>query len=164
VKWAISEGFAFVPDLSVRAYATRLVNTRDFDLAAGGLDVGVGKQFAVGGVATLTPYVGWNLVWVGASSGIVDFQPDRDRADAIRTPTAQLQNTGVYDELSLGQNSHNRFYGGLRLIAGVLQLGVEYSYSSLPRIVVPSDAGPGQTVTRSLPAVTALNFMLGLDF
>ena len=52
-----------------------------------------------------------------------DFRPERSLEESIRTPTAQLQDTNVFDDVTMGANAHNRFYGGLRFIAGVLQLG-----------------------------------------
>ncbi len=168
VKWALNEGFTYLPDLGVRAYATRLFNSRDFDLTAGGLDLGIGKQFAIGGMVTLTPYVGWNLVWVAANSNTIDFNPGRTEAESVQGRNAPytdengVPQVGVFDELRLTSNSHNRFYGGARFIAGALQLGAEYSTSRLPRVQVP--VGEGDTQSRQLPAVNAFNFTVGLDF
>lgn len=164
LKWALNEGFFYLPDLAVRAYVTRLFNTPQFDLTAGGLDIGLGKQFAIGGMVTLTPYVGWNPVLVAASTkNIIDFDPGRSYADSVSSPNAQLENTGVYEQVTLSQNSHNRFYGGLRFIGGALQLGAEFSYSQLPRIKVPTGTG-SETTDKTLPAVSAVNFTLGLDY
>ena len=157
-KWAINEGFTFLPDFGVRAHLTRLFNTRDFDLLATGLDLGVGKRFAFAGMMTLTPYAGWNLVGVSASSGIVDFNPGRSYQDSIRTSISQLQDTGVFDDVNIRSNSHHRFYGGLRLIAGALQIGAEISYSVLGRI---HDDGTG--MDRSLPSLLTVNTLLGVD-
>lgn len=163
VKWALNEGFTFLPDLGARGYITKLLNTKDFDLTAGGLDFGLGKQFAIGGMVTLTPYAGWNLVWVAASANSIDFNPGRTYEESVATPNAQFADTGVFDEVTWSNNSHNRFYAGLRFIGGALQLGIEYSLSQLPRISVPTGNG-NETEERELPNVTAINFTLGLDF
>ena len=157
LKWAINEGFGYLPDVSLRGSVTKLFGTRDFDLTAGGADLAVGKEFAIGGMITLTPYVGWNLVWVGASSNTIDFRPSRPFDEGICGPdypascdrNAQMTvDSGVYDEVPAGDNSHNRFYFGVRFIGGVIQLGAEYSFSQVPR----------------LAGVDAFNFTLGLDF
>jgi len=158
-KWAINEGFSYLPDVGIRAHVSRLFNTRDFDLVATGLDLGVGKRFAFAGMMSLAPYLGWNLVWVGAFSNTVDFNPGRSYQDSVRTPTAQLQDTGVYNDVSLGSNSHNRFYLGVRFVAGVFQMGVEISYSALGQI---HDDGTG--ADRSVPSLLVVNSMLGVDF
>jgi hypothetical protein len=156
VKWAINEGFTYLPDVSLRGSLTKLLSPKDFDLTAAGADLALGKEFAIGGMITLTPYIGWNLVWVGASSNTIDFTPSRSYEEGVCgpnpascDPNAQIAiGSGVYEEVSLGDNSHNRFYAGARFIGGVVQLGVEYSMSQLPR----------------LPRVDAFNFTLGLDF
>ncbi|MHB8878696.1 MAG: hypothetical protein ACYC8T_33775 [Myxococcaceae bacterium] len=159
VKWAMNEGFAFLPDLGVRGYGTRLFNSRDFDLTAAGLDLGLGKQFAIGGMVTLYPYVGWNLVWVSATSNNVDFNPGRSQESSIRTSTAQLQDTTVFEDVGLGANQHNRFYGGLRFIGGVVQIGAEISYSSLGKFRDVTTA-----TDKTMPEVLTINSTLGLDF
>lgn len=163
LKWALNEGFTYLPDLAARAHITKLLNTKDFDLTTGGLDIGLGKQFPIGGMVTLTPYVGWNLVWVAASANTIDFDPGRDYNQSISTPNEQFSNTAVFNEVTWSSNSHNRFYGGLRFIGGTLQLGAEYSVSQLPRIAVPTGNGD-ETVQRELPNLTALNFTVGLDY
>ncbi len=163
-KAALNEGFTYLPDVGVRGHFTRLFNTRDFDLYAAGFDIGVGKQFAIGGMVTLTPYVGWNQVYVGASSDTIDFRPERTLQEASANPQAQLQDAGSYEDLSLGGNAHARFYGGLRFIGGVVQLGLEYSYANLGTIKAPDEANPSEVVDRALPPVSAFNATFGLDF
>lgn len=159
VKWAANEGFALLPDVAVRFHATRLFNTRDFELGAGGLDFSVGKKFAIGGMVTLTPYGGWDLVFVGAGTPrLVDFQPSRTEAQAYSGQYAQLANSGVYREVVLMENGHNRFYAGLRFVGGVIQILGEVSAAGLGSIQVSSIR------EQPLPPVLTFNTALGLDF
>jgi hypothetical protein len=166
LKWALNEGFLLLPDVALRGSVTRLLGTADFGLTAVGADLSVGKQLAVGGMVTFTPYVGWNLVWVGASSNTIDFDPGRSYEHSVCgpdpgacDPTAQVaRSAGAYEDVALGKNTHNRFYGGLRFITGALQLGAEYSVSQIPSIRVTD------TQTLPAPAVGAFNFTVGLDF
>lgn len=151
LKWAVNEGFAYLPDIGVRGYGTRLINNRDFDLTAAGFDIGVGKRFAIGGMVTLTPYGGWNLVFVGASSNNVDFNPNSAQIDVGK-------DMWVFDQVGIGANSHSRFYGGLRFIGGVFQLGAEISYSLLGSFKDTAGADI------AMPNVLAINSTLGLDF
>jgi len=159
LKWAINEGFTHYPDIGLRGHFTRLFNGRDFDLFTTGVDLGVGRRFAIAGMITLTPYLGWNLVWVGATSKLVDFDPGRSYPDSVSSPTAQLQDTGVFQEVRATANSHNRFYLGFRFASDVFQLGGEISYSVLGGI---PDAGTG--ANKSLPPVLAINSTIGLGF
>lgn len=158
LKWAINEGFTYLPDVGVKGSVTRLINGRDLDLTVGGLDVGIGKQFAIGGMMTVTPYAGWNLLFVGASSGPVDFKSGRSLAEAD-APNQQFANYYPYTAVQAAQNSHNRFYGGFRLIGGVVQLGAEVSYS-----VIGKFKDTKTQEDREVPSVLAGNFMLGFDF
>ncbi len=159
LKWALNEGFTYLPDIGVRGYVTKLLNTRDFDVTAGGLDIGVGKQFAIAGMVTVTPYVGWNLSFVGATSGSVDFRPSRglDDSDKVKDPTAG-SDFYVFKPVMAAQNTNNRFYGGFRLIAGVVQLGFEVSYTVLGSF---EDARVGRV---DMAPVVSYNGLIGFDF
>jgi hypothetical protein len=164
-KWAVNEGFTYLPDISVRGNITKLLNSRDFDITAGGFDLGVGKQFAIGGMVTLTPYVGWNLVFVGASSGNVDFKPGRSLAESDTTnPKSQFENIYVFDTVDAFDNSHNRFYGGFRFIGGVVIVGAEVSYSVIGKFRDKPVDKNGTGLEIDVPSVFALNLTIGLDF
>jgi len=166
LKWALNEGFTYLPDICVKGSITKILNSRDFDVTAGGLDLGIGKQFAIAGMVTLTPYIGWNLVFVGASSGNVDFNPNRSLADADQ-PGAEYQDYFVYDSVLAANNTNNRFYGGFRFIAGVVQLGFEFSYTTLGSF---NDAQIGTVDSTCkdrqvcMPPVLAYNSTIGFDF
>jgi hypothetical protein len=145
LKFAVTEGFAYLPDVSARLYATRLFNARDLSLTTAGLDFGVSKQFSWGGMATLTPYGGWNPGFTGAYA--------RPLAPAERQSTPRrLAETGLFD------NPHQRFYAGVRLVSGAIQLGPEVSFTSIPSFT--TEAGQA----RNPPSLLAFNAMFGLDF
>lgn len=158
LKWAVNEGFKYLPDIGIRGSVTKLINARDFDVTCGGLDIGIGKQFAIAGMITLTPYVGWNLMFVGATTSSIDFRPSRT-LEQSDTPGEQYKDFYVFDGVLAAQNTHNRFYGGFRFVGGVAIIGAEISYSVLGRF---RDANTGMDV--DVPAVLAGNFTVGLDF
>ncbi|WNG20128.1 hypothetical protein [Cystobacter fuscus] len=152
VKWAVNEGFIpWLPDIGLRAHVTHLLNTRDFHLTAGGLDVGVGKQFPLGGMITLTPYGGIDFVGVAAKSELLGFAPDA---------TGKATVVSAYKPVSAGENINTRFYAGGRFIGGALQLGAEVSLSSQGAI----PTGTNSADNRPLSAVFAFSTTLGLDF
>lgn len=166
LKWALNEGFTYLPDIGVRAHVTKLLNSRDFDVTAGGLDLGLGKQFAIAGMVTLTPYIGWNLVFVGASTGNIDFKPNRDLSEAD-TAGSQYVDYYVYENVVAATNAINRFYGGFRFIGGVVQLGFEFSYTTLGSFIDSKigtvDAVCDNRLTCMKP-VLAYNSTIGFDF
>jgi hypothetical protein len=157
LKWALNEGFTYLPDISVGGRVAKLINSTDFDLTTGGLDVAIGKQFALGGMLTLTPYVGWNLMFVGSTTNPVDFNPQR-ALGAAEMPANQFTDIYVYDSLLASQNTHNRFYGGLRMVSKPFMIGAEVSYTVIGAF---QDAKTGEN--RQVPAVLALNGMIGVD-
>ncbi|WP_326938682.1 hypothetical protein [Archangium violaceum] len=164
LKWAVNEGFTWLPDIAVRAHVTRLMGNKDFDLTAAGLDFGVGKQFPLGGMVTLTPYGGLDLTGVAASTETLDFNQNRARDPIVTPPTYPgLDNTGVYQEVKLMENINSRIYGGVRFIGGALQLGAEVSLSNQGAIEV-ANTQTGATRNRALPAVLSFSTTLGLDF
>ena len=52
VKWALNEGFLYLPDLGVRGFGTQLLGAREFNLTVAGFDISVGHQFPVAGMFT----------------------------------------------------------------------------------------------------------------
>jgi hypothetical protein len=132
LKWALNEGLKYFPDLGVRGHATRMLGARDFGLTTAGIDIGIGKQVAIGGMLTLTPYAGWNMVFVDASSRIVDFNPARSLESEQTDPLTDLD---AFDHVKMSNNHSNRFYGGLRPFLRCRPL-LEY-YSAETHSIVP---------------------------
>ncbi len=157
LKWAINEGFTYLPDIAVGGRIAKLINSRDFDVTTGGLDVSIGKKFALLGMVTLTPYIGWNLMFVGATSNPVDFNPSRSLNQAEQ-PSQQFTDIYVFSSLSASSNTHNRFYGGLRFIGRPFMLGAEVSYT-----IIGSFKDVDTGLDRQVPAVFALNGTVGVD-
>ncbi len=159
VKWAVNEGFTYLPDIGVRGHITRLAGVRDFSLTAAGLDVGAGKQFPLGGMVTLTPYGGLDFTFVGADSNNIDFDPNRPFEETLQDNSLNaLENTAVYRRVNFTDNMNQRIYGGVRFIGGVLQLGAEVSVTRLGTV---EDANGS---SRGLTSVLTFNTSLGLDF
>ncbi len=160
LKWAVNEGFTWLPDVGVRGHVTKLFGARDLSLTVVGLDIGVGKQFPLGGMVTLTPYGGLDLGFVGATTSRLDFNPERSFEDSTGNASrAALDNTEAYEKVSFSDNMNQRIYGGVRFIGGVLQLGAELSLTRTGSVEVP-----GEAESRGVPAVFAFNTTLGLDF
>lgn len=148
LKWALNEGFKYFPDLGVRGYGTHLIGSRDFNLTTAGLDIGLGHQFAIGGMVTLTPYAGWNMQFNACTSSVVDFRPDRPLADAVTDPTAD---TNVFQTVSMPQNYNHRIYLGLRLISYVFEVAAEGSV-----ILANKETG--------MPQIFVFGGKVGIDF
>lgn len=165
LKWAINEGFKYLPDLGARAHITRLMGVRDFGLTSAGLDLGIGKQFPLGGMITLTPYGGLDFNFVGADTNTLDFNQGRPYGDSLQDDSLEplrAENSGIYERVKLSDNMTQRIYGGARFIGGILQLGAEISFSHLGSVKV--DPSNDASETRGLPTVVTFNTSLGLTF
>ncbi|MBU8896014.1 hypothetical protein DRW03_05310 [Corallococcus sp. H22C18031201] len=165
VKWAINEGFTYLPDVGVRGHVTKLFGAHDLDLTTLGVDIGIGKQFPIGGMVTLTPYGGLDFVMVGATSRTLQFDTGQTLDDSLADNSrAALVNAAAYQKVSFGDNMNQRLYGGARFIGGALQLGVELSLTRTGSVDMPTGTDPSVTESRGLPAVFSVNTTLGLDF
>ena len=129
-KWALNEGFLYFPDLGVRGFGTQLLGSRDFTLTVAGFDIGLGKQLPINGMFTLTPYAGWSSVWVAASSNVIDFKPQQSERDQFTASNSAsgTATTDVFESVEISKNRHNRYYGGIRFISYVVEIGLEASY------------------------------------
>jgi hypothetical protein len=162
VKWALNEGFLYFPDLGVRGFGTQLIGARDFQLTVAGFDISVGHQFPVAGMFTITPYAGWNLIWVAASSGVIDFNPGQSEQAEFGDNASGTSSTNVFNQVSLGDNHHNRFYGGVRFISYIVEVSLEANYTD-----VETDAAVGTSTSLtkvSDSAVITYAAKVGLDF
>lgn len=154
VKWALNEGFTYFPDVGLRGYGTHLFGSRDFNLTTAGGDAAIGHQFALGGMVTLTPYLGGGLQYVAASSNVVDFRPSRPLEDAILRPT---DDTSVFSTVQMHQNYNYRFYAGLRLISYVFEVAAEASVINNAGVDMPDG-------TKSKKQIIVFGGKAGIDF
>lgn len=79
-KFALHEGFLHwpTPAIAVRFTGQRLTGSDQVDLTILGLDVSASKSFGVGGVLNMTPYLGYNVLWIIADSQVIDTRPTED--------------------------------------------------------------------------------------
>jgi len=82
-KLALHEGFHDlpIPSVAVRGAASRVLGTEQIDLTVASFDVSVGKDFGVGGAVTLSPYGGWNLLFIVPRSEVLDTTPEVNPRD-----------------------------------------------------------------------------------
>lgn len=96
-KFALQEGFHdwVLPSFAVRGSASQLLGTSQVTMTIYGLDVLASKAFSLGGTARIEPFLGWNLLFIDARSGVVDATPTCD---------AYAQHAGINGPLTAGCN------------------------------------------------------------
>jgi len=79
-KIALQEGFHdwVLPSFAVRGSVSQLLGTDQVKLTVWGLDVLASKAFGIGGTAKIEPFLGWNILFIDARSGVIDTTPKCD--------------------------------------------------------------------------------------
>ena len=124
VKLALNEGFTGnhwwvgVPDIAVTAGINRVVGSDDLDLLTVTTGATISKGFGLFGSLNLAPFVGYQSVFINASTRLVDANP---------TNTSNVDDNVVFDVVDLADNRIDRISLGARLIIShvLLQGGVD---------------------------------------
>ncbi|HEX2660676.1 MAG TPA: hypothetical protein VHU40_20485 [Polyangia bacterium] len=80
VKLALHEGFHSypLPSIAVRFGLSELVGTDQVSLKVSSLDLLISKAFSLAGTARIEPFVGADLLFIDAKSGVIDATPECD--------------------------------------------------------------------------------------
>jgi hypothetical protein len=116
-KWAINEGFEYLPDFGVRVAYTRLFGHEDLNLGTLDVDLLVSKRWTLNGVTSLTPYLAARYTRIGASSERMDFDGTATGPGDLGIAAFPRFTAGLY-----------RTSLGLRLNAYATSLAIEGTY------------------------------------
>lgn len=121
VRWALLEGFYYAPDLAVRGAVNRTLAARDLDLTTAGFGGAISKTFGIFGTSQITPYAGYDLAVVWASSRVVNATPGDPRDDGPNTLGLPV------DQFVFEQNvdTASRGFFGLRFKAAIAAIAYE---------------------------------------
>jgi hypothetical protein len=157
-KWALNEGFRYLPDVAVRFAYTRLFGQQDLNLGATDLDLLVSKRWGVNAVTSFTPYAAARFTFVNASSERIDFDALGDDA----TPDERYATTAAFPTLRVGLY---RTTVGVRMTAYAISLAAEATYFGGKDY--SGEAGPvaaGDYGDFELDAGLSAAFRLGWEF
>ena len=124
-KFALHEGFHDwpIPSLAVRGSVSRLMGSEQLDLTIPSLDVSLSKSFGVAGTVNVTPYGGWNLLWMVVRSEVIDKTPNVDAGDN----PADIKNNFVFPDQD--NIVRQRFFAGLKLKYYVFAFTAEAAFA-----------------------------------
>jgi hypothetical protein len=142
-KIALQEGFHdwVLPSFAVRGSVSQLLGTDQVKLTVWGLDVLASKAFGIGGTARVEPFVGWNVLFIDARSGVIDTTPTCDAyaqhlvaPGTNATPSGCLSaNDGTWNDLNNNFTfasesiiTRYRWYGGFKLKLSAVFLAAEF--------------------------------------
>ena len=145
VKVALHEGFQGwpLPAFAIRGSGARLMGTPGFNLTVAGLDFSVSKHLGVASTFNVTPYAGYQLLWIIADSEVLDATPGNDSmSDIIKTENPSewhacakerpagsarcLPGNFAFDDQS--NITRHRFFMGIRANFYIATLMLEYTY------------------------------------
>jgi len=149
VRLSLFEGFrrgipGKIPDLAVGGGVRTVTGTPEFQLTIASMDVVLSKPFAINDAVVVTPFVGYQYLWIFADSNVVDFTPATDEEtlcnyDGQALPgQTDAESTDQYTGSALcgpGGNSidleNNRVFQRARMQRQRLLFGAEVRHESL---------------------------------
>jgi hypothetical protein len=174
VRLSLLEGFrtgigGVLPDVAVGGGVRTITGTSQFQLTVMGLDGQLSKPFPIAGSSVLTPWVGYQYLFIWGDSGLIDLTPATDAIQACnysgqavpgnpddsKTTTGDASGAHVYDGSPVckgGQPfdfNNNTVFEPVRLRRHRLMAGVNYRYEMvmvggqfMMDLVPPADAQP----------------------
>lgn len=124
VKWALNEGFYYMPDIAVRGSVNTLLGADTLNLVTAGWDVSISKDFGLGGVVSLAPFLGYQNLYIISSSRLLNAYPQDPRPPQSDPDDA----TRIFSpEFVFSQRTQdvNRFFMGARLNVWIMSFVAE---------------------------------------
>ena len=156
-KVALHEGFHHlpIPSIALRGMFSRLVGAEDMNMTTGSADVSISHVFGLGKTVNVTPYAGYQALFIIARSGVLDVTP---KTDEYLNPSGALSEFVFKDA---GAILRHRPFFGLRFIFSVIRVTAE-------AMIVPKGGREGKLNGASVADNSGLQqqytLSLGLDF
>ena len=174
VRMALLEGFregvaGYLPDVAVGAGARTITGTPGLQLTVLGLDAQISKPIPIADAAVITPWVGYQYVWMFANSGVTDLTPGTDAVGDCRYTGPNVPGNGDPDKPGVfdGQPvcaggserdfNNNAVFDAARLERQRILLGLSYRYEMLmvggqfsTDLIAPADAQSNAADERAL--------------
>lgn len=126
IKWALHEGFFFMPDVAVRGSINTVLGAEYLNLFNVGWDVSVSKDFGLGGVLSIAPFAGYQNLYTFGSSRLINAYPQDPRPPQTSTNSAGMTEVFapefVFDRHDA---TANRFFLGARLDVWIMSFILE---------------------------------------
>jgi len=153
LRLSILEGFrsgipGFIPDVAIGGGVRTISGTSQLQLTVSSLDVQISKPIPIASAVVVTPYVGYQMLWIFGDSNVIDFTPKTDPFAACKyagvnapgqsapnpIPTGGAEYTGQPQCTNGGQVwdfNNNRVFDSARLRRQRLIVGANVRYEVL---------------------------------
>lgn len=191
LRYALFEGFrtgalGYVPDIAAAGSVRTITGTSQVQLTVASAQAVMSKPFAIAQTGQLTPWVGFQYLWIFGDSGVIDFTPGTDalqycnytgpnQPGGPRNP-AQPDRDGspVCDGGSMADFNNSQLFMPVRLERQRLFFGLNYQYEILTvgaqvsvDVVSPENAqndAADSAVLAGQPNQTVMALQLGTIF
>lgn len=139
LKWAINEGFYYFPDLAFRGSVNTLMGSRDMNLYTAGGDISLSKAFGIAGVVVVTPYVGYQMLFIIGSSRLLNAYPQDPRPPQFDNDTPAGMGSSTFSPefvFSQYDTNVNRFFVGTRVNIWILNFMLEGVFGQVPQFTI----------------------------
>lgn len=177
VRLSLLEGFraglpGILPDVAVGGGVRTITGTPQFQLTTAGLDVQISKPLPIADSSIITPWVGYQYLWIFGDSGLVDLTPATDPVGYCNYAGPNLPGNpdpnkpGTYDGQPVCNGgstldfNNNSVFKKVRLERQRLMFGVNYRYEMvmvggqfITDIVNPADAQNSDQDSKDLEGV-----------
>ena len=167
VRMAILEGFrtgvlGALPDISVGGGVRTITGTPELQLTTVGLDAQISKPLAIQDQSVLTPWVGYQYLWIFGDSGLVDLSPGTDAQGYCGYTGSNVPGTAdpaknYYDGQPVCRSggspndfNNNTVFNAVRVHRQRLMFGANYRYEMvmlgaefITDLLSPGDANSG---------------------
>jgi hypothetical protein len=119
-------GYKWLPSVAVRGGVSRMMSQRELDLTIASLDVTASTHFGIGGTWRLTPFVGYNFLFIVPRSEVIDPTPHIDSLVPGNEMDAQLNFVFKEQDNVIRQ----RFVIGAKVQYYIFQFTAEASFAA----------------------------------
>jgi len=143
VRMALLEGFrtgmiGILPDASIGGGVRTISGASQFQLTVASLDAQLSKPLPIADSSVLTPYIGYQYIWIFGDSGLIDLTPGTDALQACDYQGQSEPGNGEppYDGqpicgASSADFNNNVVFDPVRLERQRLLVGLNYRYEML---------------------------------
>jgi hypothetical protein len=192
VRMSLLEGFrkgipGFIPDIAVGGGVRTITGTPEFQLTDIAIDVEVSKPLPIADTWILTPWLGYQYLWIDGDSGLVDFTPATSPTGYCNYAGSNVPSnpaapkSGTYDGQPVCEGgspldfNNNAVFDKVRLHRQRLMFGANFRWEMISftgefitDLVSPQDAqpdgNPAKAELAGQPRQWTLAFELGTSF
>ena len=174
IRLSLLEGFrksipGMIPDIAIGGAVRTITGTPELQLTISSLDAQISKPIPIENAVVVTPWIGYQYLWIFGDSNVVDFTPKTDPFascgyNGINAPGQTSSTAGAYSGQPLCSSAgqvwdfnNNRIFDPARLRRQRLLLGANLRYETfmfgaqlITDLVSPSNAQSGNASKSAL--------------